>query len=509
MQNREDIAGSKPATPFFESHEKKIILLLCIRLPFTSSFFPPRFHSFNNVDEVAQFDLVLKYSHGRVPHEMSKISPDSADYVALMNSYAYFGAPDKFPGGKMPQPLWTEPAEKMHQDIAANSAGWQRLSNYEVSQSPLYYVLAGSWWHVGKWLGFHEGRLVYWLRFLNIIMVIALVWLGYAAARMIFPESIFLRLGVPALLTFMPQSAFYSIGNDMTSSLCFGLTFICLLKWLAQENPSVRLGAATGLAFAATYLSKMTNLPLLAIVAMAILIKIWQEARRGRLRAALPALMAFLCFSEPPIIAWMMWCKLNFGDLAGSSGKAQFLGWTVKSFSQWWSHPIFTPVGLWTYLSGELNSFWQGEFVWHYKPMALPATQAIFTILSLALVLLALPGVFARAKLTRQQHQALRLGLAFFVAALGFFALLSIVYDFHDCPDPSREHPYFSAGRMMLGMLIPFLLLIVYGLDRALNRFGNATKFITLSVMICAMLITETATNWPVFANEYNWFHLP
>ena len=85
---------------------------------------------------------------------------------------------------------------------------------------------------------------------------------------------------------------------------------------------------------------------------------------------------------------------------------------------------------------------------------------------------------------------------------------MSIVYDFHDSPNPSREHPYFQAGRMILGSLIPFLLLIAYGIDQALMRFGQTAKFIAFTAVISVMLATEIATDWGVFSNSYNYFHI-
>lgn len=490
-----------------ELNESKIVWLLCFLAAVHVFIFSAAFPFFNNVDEMEQFDLVLKYSHGGAPRKKEAISPDAAGYIALMNSYAYFGMPEKFPGGQLPPPLWSEPSAKKQDDAAARSALWRILPSYEFSQAPLYYLVAGGWWRIGQWMGLHDGPLVYWLRFLNVAFVAALVWLGNAAARMIFPKNPVLRLGVPTLLAFLPQTAFYSIGNDVLPALCFGVTFICLLKWLSTENPSVWQGAAMGLAFASAYLAKMTDLPLLAVAAAAILFKTAQDLRRGKLKARLLSLAVFLVCSEPPIFAWMIWCKSNFGDLTGSSAKAQFLGWTVKPFAEWLHHPIFTPGGLWTYLSGQLGTFWQGEFVWHDQTMALPGTDSIYTMLSLILIVPALPGL--RANPDPLQRQALRFSLGCLAAALGFFALLSIIYDFHNCPAPSRQFPYFQAGRMLLGMLIPFLLLFVYGLDRALDRFGNGMKFSTLGAIVSAMLALEIATDWRVFSNEYNWFHLP
>jgi hypothetical protein len=60
----------------------------------------------------------------------------------------------------------------------------------------------------------------------------------------------------------------------------------------------------------------------------------------------------------------------------------------------------------------------------------------------------------------------------------------------------------------MLGALVPFLLLFVYGLDRALNRFGIAAKFLALAAMILFMLISEIGADWPAFSNDFNWFHM-
>ena len=68
-------------------------------------------------------------------------------------------------------------------------------------------------------------------------------------------------------------------------------------------------------------------------------------------------------------------CKLVFGDFTGTAAKIQFLGWTHKPFGDWWRHPIFSPHGLWTFLSGLLATFWQGELFWHRQPLVLPVVM--------------------------------------------------------------------------------------------------------------------------------------
>jgi hypothetical protein len=393
--------------------------------------------------------------------------------------------------------------------LFSREAAWNNVRNFEASQPPLYYALAAAWWDLGKLGGLHDGLLLYWLRFLNVIFIIVLVWLGYATARLVFPERKFLQIGVPALIVFIPQTAFYSIQNDVLSPLAFGTAFIFLLKFSRAEIPGVRLGIFVGLALAATFLTKISNLPLLAVSVLVIFSKMAQLAKAGKLRAAIPSLTALALCAGVPTLAWLAWCKHTFGDFSGTAAKIHFLGWTHKAFGEWWQHPIFTPHGLWTFLSGLMATFWQGEFVWHRQPLALPVADVIYFVLSIFLVGLALAKLLPRSQNpTTPQRQALWLGFACFAAAVAFLGFLSIIYDFQDCYYPSRAHPYFTSGRLMLGALIPFLLLFTFGLDQLLKKFSDAAKFSVLATIILFMLATEIATDWPVFSNPYNWFHM-
>ena len=60
----------------------------------------------------------------------------------------------------------------------------------------------------------------------------------------------------------------------------------------------------------------------------------------------------------------------------------------------------------------------------------------------------------------------------------------------------------------MLGALIPFLLLYLYGLDQGLGRIKNQwAKPVGLGGLIFFMLISEIIIDRPVFSSQYNWFH--
>ena len=502
-------ADSNLASGISGTREYAIVCLLCLLAAVHVFVFSAAFPFFNNVDEQIHFDLAVKCSQGRVPRALEPVSNEAVDYIVLYGSPEYVGIPTNAPGGEFAPPPWKQPLEKIRPALIAKAATWRTVTNYEASQPPLYYTLAGAWWRLGKVCGFHDGFLLYWLRFLNLFFVAALVCLGYAAARMIFPDNLFLRLGVPALIAFMPQTAFYSIQNDVLSPLCFGAAFILLVRWLQADQPGLGLGICAGLALAATFLTKISNAPLLAVSALAVLLKMWRLFRIEKLRAVKPAILSFAICAGVPVVLWLAWCKINFGDITGSGAKIQFLGWTPKPLADWWPHPIFTPHGFWVFLSGNLATFWQGEFLWHRLPLAIHGVDSVYTILSVGLVALALVALFERpAVTTTPQWRALMFAFGCLVATLVFLGWLSVSYDFQDCFYPSRAHPYFTSGRLLLGALIPFLLLFVFGLDRMLGRFSNSAKFFMLAVIILFMLISEVTIDWPVLTNPYNWFHL-
>lgn len=494
---------------FSELKERRLVFLLCCVAAIHVFIFAAAFPFFNVADEWAHFDLAVKYSHGRLPYPEEGVSAEAVPYLVLYHSPEYLWPSNDFPVSKFP-PFWTQPLEKIAPVVSAQETELKLKINFETSQPPLYYLLTGLWWRVAKACGFHDGPLLYSLRFLNCFFIAALVWLAFAAARLVFPGQRFLQLSVPALLAFMPQTAFYSIQNDTLSALAFGAAFICLIYLLRAQVPSVRLGVGTGFALAATFLTNLSSLPLLALSGLVVLLKVWQLLKSGRLRSASPALLALVLCAGSPIIAWLAWCKHAFGDFTGTAAKVQYLGWTVKPFSQWWHHPIFTPQGLWTFVSGLMATLWQGGLLWHDAPLACPAVNGVYAVLSVGLIGAAVIALLSRFPIaTQPQRQVLILAGGYCLAAVAFLALLSIIYDFHDCFYPSRAHPFFDSGRLMLGALIPFLLLYVYGLDRVLGWINvRWIKPAVLAGMILFMLISEITVDRPVFSSQYNWFHM-
>ncbi len=470
--------------------------------------FSAAFPFFNNVDERRHFDLVMKYAYGHVPLGAELISPATLPYLSRYASPEFLAAPESFEGGYY-GPLWTHLAEEVAPTLAKIEEIWSTTPNQECSQPPLYYAMAGAWFHVGQWIGADDGTALYWVRFLNMAFIAALVWLAYVAARLVFPDQVAMRLGVPLLVAFIPQDAFYGIDNDVLSPTCFGITFICLARWFREDPPRIGLGIVTGLSIAAAYLTKLSNLPLIFVAIMAIAYWCFSRARSRKLRAAIPALTALVCCAAIPIAAWMIWIKSNFGDFTGAASKAQLLGWTAKPFSDWWSHPIFTFRGFWTFLSELIASFWRGEFVWHAHTIGSKGMDLFYLISSVGFFLVAVVSLLQNRSnnLDEAQRCALWVAVVAFIAAIAFLGFLSLQFDFGACINPSRERPYFFQGRLMAGVMIPFAMLYVYGLGRTL-RAVPPLVLAAVGAIAVAITVSEFLANSVAFASAYNWFHM-
>src|SRR5205823_13636393 len=156
---------------------------------------------------------------------------------------------------------------------AVTRAAWSSEINFQSSQPQLYYALASEWWWIGKQIGLTGIQSLYWIRFLNALIVVMTVWLGYVTASMVALPRADLRIGVPLLLAFLPQNVFYAMNNDVLSPVCFGVLFLCLLQWLRTNAPNFFLAALTALAVAATCLTKLSNLPLVAVAFAVIVTK--------------------------------------------------------------------------------------------------------------------------------------------------------------------------------------------------------------------------------------------
>jgi hypothetical protein len=487
--------------------QRLLILLLSVMAALRVLVFAAAFPFFSNGDEDLHFDVITQYSAGRLPRTFDVLTNESLSFIVLCASPEFLQTPDQFPNAKFPPPLWKLSAAEAAPIIEVTKAAWQNEINWESSQPPLYYALAGVWWKVGEYIGLTQIESLYWIRFLNGLLAALVVWLGYVAARTIAPERIDLSIGVPLLLAFIPQDVLYVLSNDVLSPVCFGALFLCVLQWLKADRPTFFLGVVTGLAIAATYLTKLSNLPLLTVAIIAIVAKSLQMMRKQPRIATLALILLFLC-AGAPIGGWMLWSKFHFGDVAGSTTAIALLTWTPKPFADWWRHPIFSPQGLWTFWSELLARLWRGELMWQNRELGWHVADEFYSISSLLLICAAMVGIRQNSVPSTFQRQALFFAALTFIAALAFLALLSVRFDFGNCIYPSRAHPYFTSGRLMSGALIPFALLYVYGIGYLLRRVGGVAPIVVVAGIMIFATVSEIFINRGVFVSEHNWFHL-
>jgi hypothetical protein len=491
-------------------HERKLILLLCAIAALRVFIFSAAFPFFNNVDEQAHLDLVMKYARGEVPHNLGHYSSESANYISLYGTPEYFMAPSQFATNDFPPPNWTLPSGQREQAVNTNLAWWCSNENHESGEPPLYYVIAGLWLNLGRVFDITGVWLLYWVRFLNVFFAGTLVWIGFVAAKLVFPDRQFIRLGVPILLAVWPQTTFYSIQSDSLSPLCFGIAFIGLIKFLRAEPPAVPLAICTGLALAATCLVKTTNIALLFVVGIALIFKSQKLAEKTALRSLLAPLAGLIISAAVPIAVWFVWNYHTFGDFTATGSKIEFLGWTRKAVGNWLPHPIFTLNGVKEFWSELMASFWRGEFIWHGKRLSWPGIDAFYWVSSTLAIGLAVISLFSRStKLTEFQRESLWLAFSSFAVLVSFVALLSMAFDFGLCPYPSREHPFFTSGRLLSGAAVPFFLLYSQAMGWLFSWIPRMwPRIIFFGGIVLFVIVSQSIVNWPALSSRYNFFHL-
>ena len=483
-----------------------IVFGLCAFAAIRVFAFAAAFPFFNNVDEQSHVDLVVKYAHGNPPRAIEPLSPEAARYLALYRTPEYFVSPENY-GGQYPQPNWLLSSEERQRVLEQEAPSWESRTNHESGEPPVYYGIAGAWFNIGRGLGLGELTSLYWVRFLNVIFAVALVWLGYRAALIVFDQHQFPAIATATLLAIWPQSSFYSVQGDSMAAVTFGFAIIAMLKLLGPEQPKILPGIWAGLAVAATCLIKTANFPLILVVLAALIFKTTRLARKGQLARGLSILGGFVISVMVPLGLWFGWNERHFGDLTATKSKIELLGWTPKAFSDWWSHPIFTPIGAKDFWSELISSFWRGEFIWHGQRLATWWSDAFYWTASTVALAIAIIFLFGRRR-SEPHRVALWFAIFSFAALVGFLVLLSIRFDFGQCPYPSREHPYFTSGRLLNAAAVPFFLVFAYAIERISSWSKRpAIRWILLGAIAVITLIWQVSINAPVFSSHYNFFH--
>lgn len=504
-----------PLDAWIRKRERLLVVVLCLLAGLRVWVFTAAFPFFSNIDESDHFDVITKYARGQIPEMGDRFGEESAYLVARFASPEYYHYASKYVDGKFPLPWWRDASEIPGRQKLIGAMRIQKSG--EAMQPPLYYFTAGCWYRAGKAMGLREGRLLYWTRFLSAPVYALLVWMAWAMVRRFYPDRLFLRIGMAMMLVVFPQDVFYQLSNDVFSTLLGGGGVWLLLELHFAERPKRALGLLTGLVLAGAILVKLTNMLLLPLAAVVLVAKLPSIHQRGAWRANLPALALLAVAFLVPLAAWMIPNYIACGDWTNAAPKLQLLRLRACTWDEILRHPILTPGGAMYFWDELLRTFWRGETGWMLEPVAWAPADWFYSTTSFLLPVAALAGLAAGWRRIPGAER-FSTGMMFLVFATSILLIawlsvrmISVPFPGHGfLAHPSPQHPYISAGRLIAGALIPFLVLYLQGLDWLLSRWkGIGVRLACVGFIQLLVLGSEIAISLGVFRSQYNWFHLP
>ena len=183
----------------------------------------------------------------------------------------------------------------------------ERRNQFRVFSATTLLRVASLWWWIGKHIGVRRASIVVLDSVPECPLIAIMVWLGYLTARTIAPERIDLRIRRAATTGFHSSKCVLRNEQRCVVAAVFRRAVPLLLQWL-ERRPPIWLGASTGVAIAATYLTKLSNLPLIGVAVLVIILKL-QRNHVANARKGLAALAALLVCAAIPIGSWMVWTQ--------------------------------------------------------------------------------------------------------------------------------------------------------------------------------------------------------
>ncbi len=485
---------------------KWLVMVFCLLAGTRVAIYLAAFPFFNNVDEIMHYDLVMKYSTGHVPVGLEPLSSGSARCMAGFSSAEYALPYQNIEKRFKPFYLSDTNDVETKTEFEKNCRYWQSFVNYESGLGPLYYSVAGLWARIGITCGLCQENslaLLYWIRFLNVFFIMALVWLGFRAAQLTFPGNTFMAVAVPLLLAVIPQDTFYSIQNDVLSPLCFGWTFVFVVNFIRSPQPTGRQMLQLGTAMALTVLVKSSNLPVIILATVPVAVRAIRLSRAAGFRDFKRPFLLFLFSAFLPLLGLFVWNLHAHGDIFASEEKIKALSWAHKPFGEWLNTGFLTSKGMAIFWKGLMTSFWCGELVWASQQLIQPGMSMFYWMSSIVFLLPATSLLFGRHEINQKKVNQFMFWSFFLM--LVFIMVLSLSFEYRGSVYPTFERPYFTSGRLISGALIPFVMLYLSGFSWLLSWLKSEKIKITLIAILAIIIcLSEYQANKPVFSSPYN-----
>ena len=361
---------------------------------------------------------------------------------------------------------------------------------YEDHQPPLYYLLASVVYR------FTDGSLTT-LRLFSMLLGGVVVGLAYLIGKRVFPNQPQIPLGAMAVVAFQPQHLMMitSVNNDALAEVIIAFGLLWTIRYLQTENIPVW---QLGLIMALGLLTKTTTYFLAGIIPLAILLK-WHTQKRP-LRDLIRAWLIFLVIAVS--IGGLWWIR-NIGVY----GFPDFLGLRAHDLivaDQPRTADYIAEYGMSVYLSEmarvTFNSFW-GQFGW----MAVPLDHVLggwiyrgFALLMSVSFLGLIVGVFSRKSQSAPSDRNRRTGFNVWIILIATLILSVLAYLYYNTEFQQWQ------GRYMFPGLIPFALMMVYGIDiwreTLLSRWDQSRwltvfLFLTWSMLDVYLLLSVIIPN--------------
>jgi Dolichyl-phosphate-mannose-protein mannosyltransferase len=491
-------AGSKVGE-FLCAHGRKIAILLCVYAGLRILFFCVAFPFFNSIDEQFQVAVVRMYARGQWPgKDLPHFDSDTAKIASLYATPEYLN-----PAGF--SPLY----QASPQDAAKYGEGWfrkyLRSPSFEAQSPPVYYLLSAVWCRFGESVGVHGWELMYWLRLLSPVAYALFVWTSHLFLRKAYPGRVFLWLGVTALLAVFPQDVYFGTNRDVLLAPTAAIALLLMLKAVdhkeSGKSPLIAASLLVGLAF----LVDVSNFVLYGALGVALVFWVQRSpmATQEKTWTSIGAVTAALAL---PFV-WILRNYIVIGDLTASRAKVQILGWSTRPLAEIFHHPLFSSSGLSYFLTELTKNFWRGEFRWHGQQMSWPVADWFYVISSAVMIVVFAVQFLRNWKTAGTLPRLAEMQASLLVAgSVVFMAAISLPFDYHGCVNPSREHPFFVAGRVITGALLPFVLIYVKGLETILAPIRKWAPAAALIGLIVFITITEFSVRRVALSSPWNFY---
>lgn len=350
-------------------------------------------------------------------------------------------------------------------------------SNAEVIQPPLYHAVLAPVWRMLP--GDSSDRLMV-LRLSSVVLGLFVVLLAYLTARLLFPESAFIRAGVPIFVAFQPQLSFEAaiVNHDILVIALFSWLIYLVLRGLDDGFTTGR-EVGIGLAAAAGLWTKLSFGLALPVIVLAIGWSWWERRRQwgDALRAAQWLAGSLFLTTALPLLLLSPWFVRSYwlyGDPTGSQRLSEIreFGSSASSYQQ-----MFTTPAFWR---ERLEDFW-GNYGWRNIPFDAAMSQSIWVIWGAALALalmLALREAAARlfgwrTSLTYRQVR----GMAVVTASVALLAY-GVLY---------VGTIQFTQSRFMFPGMIGVAVLTLIGVDRFLPLRWRPMAVPLLLILLVAL----------------------